>query len=253
MATLASTNLAAGLGDKIHDNAGNGIVANGSVLIAGSTIANNASGTGILLEGGTASDNLVFGNAQGINTNTYSTSRIVGNRVYNNSGIGIHAYGGTLVQDNDVYSNGVGIQAEEPITTIARSTERCRDNLVYANAQEGIIVFGSAGGQIINNTVDQITGDAVVIDGASNNTSLRNNILWTHDGYDINVASDSQVGFASDFNVLYATDAGQIAFWQNSPRTSLTQWQNTDFTDQNSVSQDPLFVNLRDRMATWGT
>ena len=117
------------------------------------------------------------------------------------------------------------------------------NNLVYANAQEGIIVFGSAGGQIINNTVDQITGDAVVIDGASNNTSLRNNILWTHDGYDINVASDSQVGFASDFNVLYATDAGQIAFWQNSPRTSLTQWQNTDFTDQNSVSQDPLFVN----------
>ena len=91
--------------------------------------------------------------------------------------------------------------------------------------------------------MDELIGDAIVIDDASADVTIRNNVLWVHDGYDLNVASDSQTGFASDFNILYATEAGKVALWQNVPRPTLTAWQNTDFTDANSISADPLFVN----------
>ena len=38
--------------------------------------------------------------------------------------------------------------------------------------------------------------------------------LWSGGGYDISVASDSQSGFASDYNLFYTTGSGQLALWQ---------------------------------------
>ena len=96
-----------------------------------------------------------------------------------------------------------------------------------------------------NNTVYQPVGDAVLVQGGSQNVTLRNNILWVQAvaGYDLNVTADSQVGFNSDYNDLFTSGSGQVAFWQGVPRSALFAWQVTAFDDQNSLSGDPLFVN----------
>ncbi len=241
-----STNLAAGLGNVIKNDGGDGIVASGNVLVAGNLVEDNLTGTGIETDYGAASDNVVFGNATGI----YAfSSNITDNRVYDNSGIGVYLNGSDIASGNVVYSNQIGI---EGYSSYGRFTGTLANNLVYANAEDGIILNGADGVLIINNTVDELIGDAIVIDDASADVTLRNNILWVHDGYDVNVASDSQTGFASDFNVLYATDSGQIGLWQNVPRPTLTAWQSADFTDSNSISADPLFVNPGGASGTMG-
>ncbi len=241
LASVGSTNLAAGLGNVIENNGGDGVIASGNVLIAGNTIADNAGGTGIVVEGGTAEDNVVFGETTGIYTGTNSTSSVIGNRVYDNTGTGIDASEASLVQANDVYSNAAGIAAIG--NQYGAFSGTVLNNLVYANAQDGIVLQAANGAQILNNTVYQLTGDALLVDGSSSSNSLRNNILWVQDGYDIEVASDSQTGFASDYNILYATGTGKIGLWQNVPRKTLSAWQSTDFTDENSIAQDPLFVD----------
>src|SRR5206468_4036794 len=120
------------------------------------------------------------------------------------------------------------------------------NNVVFDNSSQGILLNSANGAQVVNNTVYQPAGDggAVKVNGSSRNVSLRNNILWVAgSAYDLEVASDSQVGFASDYNLLYVTGSGQVGLWQGVPRPTLTAWQTADFTDQNSLSQDPLFLN----------
>ena len=66
---------------------------------------------------------------------------------------------------------------------------------------------------IEGNTMYTPAGDLVRIEGGASNTQVLRNILWTEDGYDIFVANDSQTGFFSDFNNLYATGNGKVGFW----------------------------------------
>ena len=49
---------------------------------------------------------------------------------------------------------------------------------------------------------------------------LRNNILWVEAGYDLYVTPDSQVGFNSDYNLLYQGLGPNafIGFWNNVTR-----------------------------------
>ena len=37
--------------------------------------------------------------------------------------------------------------------------------------------------------------------------------------------------------------SGQVGFWQGVARPVLLAWQSADFTDLDSLSQDPLFVD----------
>ncbi len=97
--------------------------------------------------------------------------------------------------------------------------------------------------RITNNTVYQQVGDAVRVQSSSNVT-LRNNILWVQAGYDIYVPPDSQVGFTSDYNLLYTAGAGKVGSWQGVDRPTLGAWQSAGFTDQNSLAQNPLFVDF---------
>ena len=76
LATVGSTNLAAGLGNLIEDNGGDGIFASGNVVVAGNTVTNNLGSTGIEIDGGTATENVVFGNAEGISTATAMVRRV---------------------------------------------------------------------------------------------------------------------------------------------------------------------------------
>lgn len=175
LATVGSTNLAAGLGNMIHDNAGNGIFASGNVLIAGNTVDDNTSGTGIVVQGATATDNVVFGNDNGILANSYGAV-VTDNRVYDNAGIGIHVYLNTLVQGNTVYSNTVGIQAD--IDEYTHYSGTIANNVVYDNTEDGIVLNSGGGDLVVNNTLDEVVGDAIVIDASSYSVDLINNILW---------------------------------------------------------------------------
>ena len=93
------------------------------------------------------------------------------------------------------------------------------NNLITANATYGVVVDSSNGANLENNTIAAQSGDLVVIEGNSSNVQLLNNILWATSGSDINVAADSQQGFASEFNDLYATGMGTIGVWQGKVRT----------------------------------
>ncbi len=53
---------------------------------------------------------------------------------------------------------------------------------------------------------------------------MRGNILWARAGYDIYVANDSQAGFFSDYNNLYADQGGRIGYWTRD-FTDVLDWQ----------------------------
>ena len=114
---------------------------------------------------------------------------------------------------------------------------------MYANTNFGIQVSFGGGVKIVNNTVYEPVGDAVRVENGCVDVELRNNILWVEDGYDISMDSDSQNSFSSDHNLLYTTGSGQVGFWQGLARSTLSEWQSTTLIDQNSISQDPLFID----------
>ena len=97
--------------------------------------------------------------------------------------------------------------------------------------------------QLINNTIYQPVGDAVQLVGNSSNVELRNNILWVQNGYDLNVAADSQQGFNSDYNDLYATASGQLVLWGSTTFVQLLDWQYELNFDRHGLSVDPQFVD----------
>ena len=163
---------------------------------------------------------------------------------YENGSCGIFAYGPSQVLGNTVYSNGVGIVADGIDFDWRSPTygEDVENNLVYANTAEGVVVTEGIGTQLVNNTVYQIVGDAVQVNGSSQNITILNNILWTQAGYDLNVASDSQQGFSSNYNDLYATGLGAVGSWQGISCAALSSWQDATLQDLDSISADPLFV-----------
>jgi len=83
--------------------------------------------------------------------------------------------------------------------------------------------------------------NALQLQNASSNITLDNNILWTNGGYDIDVSSDSENGFASDYNDLYATGTAKLANWQGMRFSSQAQWYRTLGFDAHSISADPQF------------
>jgi hypothetical protein len=226
----------------VHDNT-TGIIAHGQVLAKGNRVYRQ-SGVGIEVGyGATALENEVFANATGIDTHWYSAGLVRGNRVYANTGTGIVTRHDSTVRGNVVYSNAIGIDATGGAWWWAPHTGRVENNLVYANANQGILVSRGDGAQLVNNTVYQPVGDAVRIEGGSRNIALRNNILWVEAGYGISVADDSQDGFGSDYNNLYATDTGKIAHWLGREYTTREDWFYELNVDRHSRSVDPAFVD----------
>ena len=158
--------------------------------------------------------------------------------MYGQIGVGIWMDNST-VQQNVVYSNAIGIrvgdQGYSPGGKIA-------NNVIYANSQQGVLVGGGSP-QIVNNTIYQPLGDAIRVQEGTVGLDVRDNILWVQAGYDLFIDPSSQVGFKSDYNILYTTAAGRIGSWQGTDRATLTAWRNASFTDENSLAVDPLFVD----------
>jgi parallel beta-helix repeat protein len=204
-----------------------GIGANQWGLIEGNTVS-TASVYGIISQGSaTVENNVVYASGTAI----YSNGPALSNTVYDNS-TGISADHGS-VENNRVYSNAVGVLAGDA---------RVANNLIYANSAQGILVQGSSP-LLINNTVYQLTGDAVRVENGSNNVTLRDNILDVQAGHDISVAPDSEIGFQSDFSDLYTTGTGAPGLWENQSFASLPAWFYELGLDQHSLAADPKFVN----------
>ena len=103
---------------------------------------------------------------------------------------------------------------------------------------------------IVNNTVFAPEGDALWIGVA--NVQLRNNLLWSEGDYALFLTAAAQVGFMSDYNLLFATDGASLGFWQGIVRDTLADWQTAASLDGSSLSQDPLFVDMDGADGTLG-
>ncbi|MCC6629566.1 MAG: tandem-95 repeat protein, partial [Chloroflexi bacterium] len=233
-ARIGDTDLAAGNGNLVFNNRDGGIYASYGALVAGNTVSGHlgSNAWGIYGYSNVSVDsNVVYGNTHGI----YDWfGRVDRNRVYANLQDGVRAENTDLL-GNVVYANAVGLRFSE----YYNQPRSARNNLVYGNTTAGVVIGGTAQ-SFINNTVYQTTGDAVRVNNASN-TQIYNNILRAGAGYALSVASDSQVGFASDFNLFL--EGGTLGQWQGVDRNTLAAWRGASFTDANSLVADPLFVD----------
>ncbi|HEV8292420.1 MAG TPA: right-handed parallel beta-helix repeat-containing protein, partial [Tepidisphaeraceae bacterium] len=247
-ATIGNANLGLGRGNRVHDNSGSGIRGIfGSTVVVGNAVYGHSgtNDTGIIVDGASssASRNVVYNNFDGINAT--GGALVSENRSYHNSnfGIGLNVVTGNSsnATRNVVYANNLGFIVGTGFSG------QLANNLIYANNSAGVEMRGAAfsGGtaKLINNTIYQPVGDGVRLLGTSRNVELRNNILVVGAARAINVAADSQQGFKSDYNLFRTTGAGRVGFWQGTDRPTLASWQGAVFVDQNSLFQDPLFVD----------
>jgi hypothetical protein len=249
--SLSGTGTASG--NTARDNTGTGISASasgGSLAVTGSTAYNDA--VGIAVSGGaSAAGNVVHNANEGITTSG-GGSDVLHNRVYAITGPGVHAYADSDVEGNVLYNTQQGILAEGgPYSGFSGTL---RNNLSYANANEGIRIHAGDGAVVANNTVYQIVGDAVHLDQGSRNVHLRNNILYVLAGYDLFFAPDSQSGMDSDHSLFFLGEdpspRSHLAFWddQNVDLNTgggnpLSNWVAASGLDPNSAYGDPLFTD----------
>ena len=139
----------------------------------------------------------------------------------NTTGIQSYQYGGTTVQFNLVHGNIVGVEA-------TGSNDTIQHDLIYGNTGQGILIDDGSNVAVTSNTIYTASGDGVRIEDGSSNVGLLNNIIWTNSGYDLYVATDSQVGFTSDYNNLYTTNPGDPT---TTPGTAALVWWQKSFTD----------------------
>ncbi len=237
-------------GNISYSNTAAGILGTGTTTVTGNTAHDNTTGffgehVGIELDtGASGSGNVVYNNTNGI--------YVVGNGViasnnlaYGNTTAGIEVNGSSdTASGNVTYSNGWGIQASTATTTTLNN------NLIYNNSTGGIdIQFGQLSPAMINNTIYQPAGDGIRVESYATNSGgtilpIRDNIIWVQNGFDLNLDSSVGSSLASDYNDLYATGSGQIGKWQNVSQSSLAAWQSASFNDADSISADPLFVNV---------
>ncbi len=230
-----------GHGNLVRSNAGDGITAVGRVLVEGNTVSGHTGAAGIRITEGTsaypeANDNVVSGNATGIESNTRASVR--GNLVYDNAVHGIRARGSETLANNVVHDSGVGIQLW------SYYTGTIEHNVLYANATAAVRVTGPSTGAISlrHNTIHQTAGDGVRLETTADGVTLDNNIIVVEGGYGIYVSDNSQPGFSSDDNLLRATGGGRVGYWQGEAG-SLAQWRQASGQDSRSLSDDPRFVN----------
>jgi Ca2+-binding RTX toxin-like protein len=241
---VASPTLDAGnriLGNLVHNNIEVGISLTAGTVASGNTVRGTrlANQTGIVLWGGEAFDNTVHGNSVGLAINSDGTVRR--NRVFDNQ-TGIRTFNLGQIQDNIVYSNLVGILAEGPSYS---ASPVITSNLVYANADFGVLLKQTHQARVINNTVNQVVGDAVRLQDASAGATVLNNILSVSSGHALFVADDSQAGLVSDYNLLHLATAGSafIGHWSGASIENLGDWQTATSQDQNSIVGDPQWID----------
>ena len=175
-----------------------------------------ANHTGVMLNGASLQGQLITNNQVGV-----SGSGIIGgatldlaNEIKGNV-TGISGFTGTI-QFSRIESNGTGI--------VATANLHLFSNIIARNTTVGLLVSGVDGVRTSDNTFYTATGDNVRLQDGASDFEIQNSILWSESGYDIYVANDSQTGFFSDYNVLYAGASGTLVYWTRD-FTDILDWQ----------------------------
>ncbi len=124
-----------------------------------------------------------------------------------------------------------------------------RNMLVYKNLGAGIRLISSYSSTLENNTCTaNRTREIHLEDSGLNGSSdavLRNNVAWatgTGGQIAIFVEPESQTGFDSDYNDLFASAPAQVGYWNSATRATFSAWTGASAGDPNSISANPLFV-----------
>ncbi|MEQ1826615.1 MAG: right-handed parallel beta-helix repeat-containing protein [Pirellula sp.] len=231
------------VGNEVFANTTTGITTNGFVLTEDNEVYGQTSTNqfGIVASGGTVRNNIVRNNANGISASSNSASSVQGNRVFGNTNVGISVNFQTEVNSNRVYSNSHGIQG------LSSYSGMIVNNIVYANTNRGVQLSNVNASSVVlvaNNTIYQQVGEAIRLDGSSK-ADLNNNIVWILSGYGISAGTLNANDFRSNYNLLHRSSDpnARIGFW-NANQLSLLDWQLGSGHDVNSVSSDPLFVDI---------
>jgi parallel beta-helix repeat protein len=221
-------------GNFVHDNTSMGIYADTYSVVTGNTVwrqtATNA--VGIEASNATVADNAVFGNYNGVLVNGGEGIHAYGNRIYSNTNYG-------LLLEN---VNGSAFSIGYNYVATAYS------NLIYANSTGGVFITGPFDVSLVNNTIYQLVGSAVVLSGSISATyplTIENNILWVQAGDDLDLTSTStQAGLVSDYNLLYRTGANAyVGVWNGTSQSTLAAWRTASGLDAHSSEANPLFVD----------
>jgi hypothetical protein len=239
-------------GNTIHDNATQGINANIGGTAVAQIIDNEVFGqsdtgdVGIFTSApNNASllvrDNRVRNNFTGVSF-TGSGGVVQHNWIYSNNSVGINvtSNGTPEVRDNQIFSNATGMIVNPISTAIA---PQVRNNLVYSNTNVGIDV-PSGSPVMVGNTIVHPVGTAVRFTGSGTGT-LKNNIVSANVGTLVSVATGGQAAFVSDRNDLFpASAAANVGLWGATPAATLANWRTISGRDLNSISADPLFLDI---------
>ncbi len=239
-------------GNRIHDNdLGVRATVGGTTDALGflpASAPNEISGNlvGLELAAAEVQNQHVFGNDRGVTGNgILGGSDLDHANVIESNTVGVARFDGTI-RFNKIGANKLGIDAA--------TGNVIESNFIYRNGQAGVLAEGVKGVHITDNTMYTPSGDLVRVVGNSADVEVLRNTLWTENGYDLFIANDSQTGFFSDFNNLYATGAGKVGFWTRD-FFDVLDWQ-ADIArfDLNSFGATvvnpewarPRFVNLHD-------
>jgi len=202
-------------GNRVHSVSGTGIDArNGMLQVLDNEVW--ASNTGIAIYDSTARGNKVWGTNTGIDANQ---SSLVEASVVYASNIGIDV-GFSQAVGNRVYGNTIGIRDS--------NSGLVRNNLLWDNTTGARIVATRTAIDLqgfYNNTLFSNATDVLVDGSATTNARLVNNIFAGSSGGGggrIEVAADSERGFASDYNLF----AGSYSLlWDGDTTMDLQRWR----------------------------
>ena len=218
-------------------------------------------------------------NATGISL--YSDGRALDNEVWNNE-IGIRLDAGTTAERNHVYANVTGISADgdalgnwiyrnDTGVLLKQNSSLTRNrifdnatavtnqsgyyggfqgailnNLIYDNTDVAIHLKDTGdGARVVNNTLHHPVGTAIKLTDGSEALRAANNILWIQTGAVFDVASDSQTGFNSDWNLFFLDgDEAKAGVWGGTDQVSFADWRTASGGESNSLTGDPLLVDL---------
>ncbi|MFM7205286.1 MAG: NosD domain-containing protein, partial [Planctomycetaceae bacterium] len=237
---------------------GTGLLMWAGGVVEGNTFTGNSTGLDSTSSGLVVRGNAFTGNAIGFT----GTAQVGGTdwsagqaNVFTGNTLGIHARSGATVAFNRVTGGTTGIRVADDANTPSGSTASVslHHNLVVGQTGRGILVDRGDGVTIVNNTVvPAAAGDGIRIQNESRNVSLRNTIVSVDAGTALHVATDSQLGFTSDYNNLYRTPTGTGALvWFQKPFRDLFDWQveadydtrSIGFTAPDPTRDAPQFVN----------
>ncbi len=144
-------------------------------------------------------------------------SLIENNEIYNNAGFGIHGYNAisqtgegtrTVIRNNSIHHNGLDSGESGVLFASGGNDNLFYNNLVYANAANGIQVdgygVGSNNNKLYNNTFYANGGNCIQLgaggSGSPSNTIIRNNICYGNGNDIINSSGDTHT--VQDHNLL---------------------------------------------------